>query len=287
MLGAEAGSSPLTRGKRGVPDGFPRPIRLIPAHAGKTRTRRGSSRTARAHPRSRGENVIGTFVAGFKTGSSPLTRGKRRRAGGRASGSGLIPAHAGKTKNRVSVGKSRPAHPRSRGENPASSCTPQSGQGSSPLTRGKRGRPSSWTRPAGLIPAHAGKTSGDRRRSRRSPAHPRSRGENHARLHGLAVLDGSSPLTRGKRCSCARRKATAGLIPAHAGKTPRSARRCPPPRAHPRSRGENILARGSAKKWPGSSPLTRGKHRRTPCVARGTGLIPAHAGKTAGSFPAW
>ena len=50
------GSSPLTRGK-------PRPSeqpstrrRLIPAHAGKTRGRRGCSSGGGAHPRSRGEN---------------------------------------------------------------------------------------------------------------------------------------------------------------------------------------------------------------------------------------
>ena len=52
-------------------------------------------------------------------------------------------------------------------------------------------------------------------------------------------------------------------------------------RAHPRSRGENP-PQGSFifHDW-GSSPLTRGK-LEVPVVARAvTGLIPAHAGKTA------
>ena len=51
------GSSPLTRGKlqhrRVGHDGRG----LIPAHAGKTRRRRSYHSTARAHPRSRGENI--------------------------------------------------------------------------------------------------------------------------------------------------------------------------------------------------------------------------------------
>ena len=33
----------------------------------------------------------------------------------------------------------------------------------------------------------------------------------------------------------------------------------------------------------GSSPLTRGKRTRRACSASGSGLIPAHAGKTGGT----
>ena len=52
-------------------------------------------------------------------------------------------------------------------------------------------------------------------------AHPRSRGENE---YGFAVADkdsGSSPLTRGKLGVVGVRGPVVGLIPAHAGKTPR------------------------------------------------------------------
>ena len=98
--GSSRGSSPLTRGKREAGEGCGPGPGIIPAHAGKTHTqpkgtkhgiipahagktlrpwwRRGSRGD---HPRSRGENVIGTFVAGFQAGSSPLTRGKRLRTG--------------------------------------------------------------------------------------------------------------------------------------------------------------------------------------------------------------
>ena len=91
---------------------------------------------------------------------------------------------------------------------------------------------------------------------------------------------GSSPLTRGKLEIIPHVRIVIGLIPAHAGKTPKSGR---PPSwrtAHPRSRGENV----SGTLWPGlqdgSSPLTRGK-RLTVAVRTARGrLIPAHAGKT-------
>ena len=71
----------------------------------------------------------------------------------------------------------------------------------------------------GLIPAHAGKTSGSLSRPRSSAAHPRSRGENAARIEVRDWPAGSSPLTRGKRPGDDTGGETRGLIPAHAGKT--------------------------------------------------------------------
>ena len=72
------GSSPLTRGK---PRHQARRLSargLIPAHAGKTRCLRGVAQMRRAHPRSRGENSSEAGDEKGSTGSSPLTRGKRR-----------------------------------------------------------------------------------------------------------------------------------------------------------------------------------------------------------------
>ena len=91
------GSSPLTRGKRPVVAGSSQPGGLIPAHAGKTV--RGETRPcrARAHPRSRGENLSRSLRRSRPRGSSPLTRGKLARRGCRSLRAGLIPAHAGKT----------------------------------------------------------------------------------------------------------------------------------------------------------------------------------------------
>ena len=193
------GSSPLTRGKRPRRTHGHRRNRLIPAHAGKTH----------------GEH----FGGGLIEGSSPLTRGKRRSIAGAESDRGLIPAHAGKTVILRSQEGNRRAHPRSRGENDPGSTQPERLMGSSPLTRGKPARADTRRAPTGLIPAHAGKTSGSAwdarspglipahagKTSGRGPvrhpdqAHPRSRGENGHRLPRPRVLPGSSPLTRGKR----------------------------------------------------------------------------------------
>ena len=159
--------------------------------------------------------------------------------------------------------------------------------GSSPLTRGKQGRRRQGPDPLGLIPAHAGKTLTDRQNAAPARAHPRSRGENDAGYQPEQVAEGSSPLTRGKRGLKALADGLCGLIPAHAGKTSRPRLRSRRPRAHPRSRGENIKsAVGSVIDW-GSSPLTRGKHGRLACPWRRRGLIPAHAGKTGRASHPW
>ena len=71
-----SGSSPLTRGKHRHRMDQRRPIRLIPAHAGKTSSYDMGVQSPAAHPRSRGENVPSLSVKGKPAGSSPLTRGK-------------------------------------------------------------------------------------------------------------------------------------------------------------------------------------------------------------------
>ena len=197
----------------------------------------------RAHPRSRGENDGDAVTVRVMVGSSPLTRGKPEVSVRRVERRGLIPAHAGKTRKRSSL--------------------PSCRRGSSPLTRGK------------LIIAPGDATPG--------VAHPRSRGENSRVRCSRASHGGSSPLTRGKRRESVLDEQGPGLIPAHAGKTRRRWRGGACGRAHPRSRGENILATCDRMLELGSSPLTRGKRwSESPWIDFG-GLIPAHAGKTLGS----
>ena len=195
----DCGSSPLTRGKQ---PGRPRRgqgNRLIPAHAGKTAS---SSRTSPA-----------------PGGSSPLTRGKHQQLVRQALGAGLIPAHAGKTACTVGRSSGGWAHPRSRGENPARPLPLTAKQGSSPLTRGKRAFRCVPRGHPGLIPAHAGKTSGRAGPAPPDPAHPRSRGENLKQVARDVNKAGSSPLTRGKPGPAPPDPSGWRLIPAHAGKT--------------------------------------------------------------------
>ena len=194
-------------------------VRLIPAHAGKTVRLPPSMATARAHPRSRGENGRGLGAPRGIRGSSPLTRGKLVDAVARAIEDGLIPAHAGKTVAQSIFSKWNGAHPRSRGENAGEEGFEEAVVGSSPLTRGKLDRHQRAQAWPGLIPAHAGKTAFSRVSSWRASAHPRSRGENQGVPAPACMGQGSSPLTRGKRQAAGAGDLEERLIPAHAGKT--------------------------------------------------------------------
>ena len=213
------GSSPLTRGKHGGELGVGRGGGLIPAHAGKTTTGIVPTRARAAHPRSRGENTTVGTMPGAGPGSSPLTRGKRQRVPTRAGGGGLIPAHAGKTSVSRPTIRYPEAHPRSRGENSDPGVPTHTTTGSSPLTRGKRLDRCVAQLTHGLIPAHAGKTTPTGNGAVHAAAHPRSRGENVTVSEGWEKIEGSSPLTRGKRGVRAEMFLGRGLIPAHAGKT--------------------------------------------------------------------
>ena len=155
----------------------------------------------RAHPRSRGENACIAVKCGGWFGSSPLTRGKRSELLQARRGGRLIPAHAGKTEVRSVDEETRSAHPRSRGENASSSIPIRSAYGSSPLTRGKQARALRMSETLRLIPAHAGKTFATLPKMEPISAHPRSRGENGPLPAQGMTLEGSSPLTRGKRCA--------------------------------------------------------------------------------------
>ena len=215
-------------------------------------------------------------------GSSPLTRGKLVTDSICPAWGRLIPAHAGKTRPGMPTARSRPAHPRSRGENVSDDGTQSRARGSSPLTRGKRSVVSEDVGHNGLIPAHAGKTIPGACAPGVSGAHPRSRGENTKSPTRYHWYHGSSPLTRGKRAWLQRWIGCGRLIPAHAGKTSQRGGPLFYSEAHPRSRGENPDSCKPGVYCVGSSPLTRGKPILAAGLAAGVGLIPAHAGKTPG-----
>ena len=158
LVGCQAGSSPLTRGKHGDDVVGSLFGGLIPAHAGKTLPWRPPRPDRRAHPRSRGENDVADEVAHEGRGSSPLTRGKRSSRARLTLVARLIPAHAGKTQCRPLRRRGDQAHPRSRGENPHLGYVEVYAQGSSPLTRGKPHAGAPALPRDRLIPAHAGKT---------------------------------------------------------------------------------------------------------------------------------
>ena len=111
------GSSPLTRGKHRGLSRLRRARGLIPAHAGKTGEKWDTATPTEAHPRSRGENALHPDEVMNALGSSPLTRGKPSLRRACRAATGLIPAHAGKTRHVAFVVPNHWAHPRSRGDN--------------------------------------------------------------------------------------------------------------------------------------------------------------------------
>ena len=276
----ELGSSPLTRGKPPPPASPAAPPGLIPTHAEKTSSLASSASSARAHPRSRGENCLAVCQSFQYTGSSPLTRGKPRPRATLRRQPGIIPAHAGKTNQSGPPLAQHRDHPRSRGENDDSLNEAIQEVGSSPLTRGKREPRPTLLHRDGIIPAHAGKTQRPAQPGARSRDHPRSRGENRSCCSRGRAMSGSSPLTRGKRSGLGGGADRAGIIPAHAGKTLRPWWRRGSRGDHPRSRGENKVEGLVGVADLGSSPLTRGKPDNRRLQVAGRGLIPAHAGKT-------
>ena len=212
---------------------------------------------------------------------SPLTRGKPCGEGAPCVSEGLIPAHAGKTCVARCARGGRRAHPRSRGKNTYVVTPWCYAEGSSPLSWGKPRIQSTISFDIRIIPTHAGKTVRCVIPTRSATVHPRSRGENAPGIASASWFQGSSPLTRGKPARTGGGLRARRLIPAHAGKTGGSRSSRLPPRAHPRSPGENLRLPKVPTHFSGSSPLTRGKHQEPDNGACNTGLIPAHAGKTA------
>ena len=159
---AASGSSPRMRGKlrREASGGLEG--RLIPAHAGKTARFARAVEVPPAHPRACGENSFPALMVSSCWGSSPRMRGKRLSSCFIMWTVGLIPAHAGKTYKATEDGAVNEAHPRACGENQLVFHAGTVIRGSSPRMRGKRLSNDREAIRAGLIPAHAGKTTGPR-----------------------------------------------------------------------------------------------------------------------------
>ena len=221
-MGTRTGSSPRVRGKHrpGLPDRLPRG--LIPACAGKTRSRLAWSGGWRAHPRVCGENTGSDGGVEYWGGSSPRVRGKLRSVFPSEAPFRLIPACAGKTRkprNHTGYGA---AHPRVCGENHGVPMTSSDSTGSSPRVRGKPRCGARVRVDHGLIPACAGKTPTDPHTRKETKAPPRVCGENTTRTWVRESASGSSPRVRGKPRGLGADAGQGGLIPACAGKTDRS-----------------------------------------------------------------
>ena len=193
-----------------------------------------------------------------RCGSSPHTRGLHISDRNLWFAWGIIPAHAGFTRNLTHRSPGHEDHPRTRGVyRPRGRRVPAAG-GSSPHTRGLRPTSSSSPTTRRIIPAHAGFTCPSWYGSRRGGDHPRTRGVYLTQIASGSLLEGSSPHTRGLPSSSACTTSPGRIIPAHAGFTwgdlPLYGHR----EDHPRTRG--VYSSHDSKKYSasGSSPHTRG-----------------------------
>ena len=218
LLGGD-GSSPHTRGARSL-GGAQKPfLRIIPAYAGSTNYNATTLRGDGDHPRIRGEHPSTRRGTTSRGGSSPHTRGAHDSLFGTEPGIGIIPAYAGSTTSCRSRCRSRPDHPRIRGEHYLGVQPASGGGGSSPHTRGARRPVDPRPREGRIIPAYAGSTAWPAESWRRRPDHPRIRGEHNSCRSPSMVLTGSSPHTRGaQRCLLPPHDARR-IIPAYAGST--------------------------------------------------------------------
>ena len=299
------GSSPHTRGAPS-PGCSRRPSsRIIPAYAGSTNFLGAPDSVASDHPRIRGEHSMGSLFTGYGGGSSPHTRGARKKPN-----------------------PSQPArgdHPRIRGEHGRPPPSTAERSGSSPHTRGAPHRGFSRACEGGIIPAYAGSTRRRPAKSAATPDHPRIRGEHDCSIyftnfptgsspHTRGALSrawprrrpsgiipayagstssrkmtqasraGSSPHTRGARPCRSRPSGAAGIIPAYAGSTSWRASRCAWRGDHPRIRGEHGVDLALHPGQAGSSPHTRGAPERGVRLIGPNWIIPAYAGSTDENF---
>ena len=175
------GSSPHTRGAHLRRRRRHRRSRIIPAYAGSTARPPQSRRRRRDHPRIRGEHYQRVIDGLGPAGSSPHTRGARRRRPAWRRRSGIIPAYAGSTGGALRRPGATRDHPRIRGEHLRGAPRVGGAVGSSPHTRGAPRHRAHLAQRQRIIPAYAGSTRFWCRRRPRDWDHPRIRGE-HAQV---------------------------------------------------------------------------------------------------------
>ena len=237
------------------------------------------------HPRACGANkVVGSNLT-YVPGSSPRMRGKRSRPLACVPCHRIIPAHAGQTRVRTALRRTRTDHPRACGANLTVAVTLAVPAGSSPRMRGKHTKtPKTMSYPR-IIPAHAGQTTSTSDSWATAPDHPRACGANTARKPVTGIKTGSSPRMRGKR-GCGGRSTTRGrIIPAHAGQTSPLSEHSSPRSDHPRACGANAFGEHERCGGAGSSPRMRGKHQGRQLQQPQRRIIPAHAGQTTARTP--
>ena len=232
---------------------------FIPACAGNSIELNKPIICSPVHPRLRGELRFHLLGARFLIGSSPLARGTRLNTLGSRFFRRFIPACAGNsffihpcrhhatgssplargTRRERPLGAGMTSvHPRLRGELMQKELMAYQAHGSSPLARGTRLAHKSLCCKQRFIPACAGNSDSDSARYGARSVHPRLRGELSSQTCTNIGVSGSSPLARGTHIFPELILSSYRFIPACAGNSNKTAKRCKHHSVHPRLRGE-------------------------------------------------
>ena len=153
---------------------------------------------------------------------------------------GIIPAHAGLTYARPSSMENRGDHPRACGAHRKNYTKMTEILGSSPRMRGSPQGLHLEADGQGIIPAHAGLTRARGRSISSTRDHPRACGAHRSARPIPSRRPGSSPRMRGSPSLPVVGFVAVGIIPAHAGLTPRNGVRSILNGDHPRACGAHL-----------------------------------------------
>ena len=155
---ARLGSSPRMRGSLTYRWDVEKRHRIIPAHAGLTKTGLSARPVCQDHPRACGAHLPDKVKMHPSPGSSPRMRGSRAFDGTEMSRTGIIPAHAGLTCGYICQPQINRDHPHACGAHDQASRALRLFEGSSPRMRGSLILVDQLGVNVGIIPAHAGLT---------------------------------------------------------------------------------------------------------------------------------
>ena len=214
----------------------------------------------RDHPRTCGEKQFKGLNQNQQQGSPPHMRGKAGRLRGLQAGTGITPAHAGKSICSLRLNMLHRDHPRTCGEKFDRFLPSFIALGSPPHLRGK----------GFLYFAH----------EMLEVDHPRTCGEKKLAQFEDETGTGSPPHMRGKD-GCAVALAHGDRItPAHAGKRAVPRPHLAKSQDHPRTCGEKQVDFSEVDFFPGSPPHMRGKGQSRLTTCGLMRITPAHAGKS-------
>ena len=252
--------------------------RFIPACAG-NRAREGvSSKTVSVHPRVCGEQVPGDPLVFSKDGSSPRVRGTVPLIRQMILSSRFFPACAGNRLILATFSAEPAVHPRVCGEQVVPIATAIFDNGSSPRVRGTVRYGLSPPVGPRFIPACAGNSPKQQRRSASLPVHPRVCGEQPRSERITPVGYGSSPRVRGTATKITIKINSSRFIPACAGNSIHLHLHPAPSSVHPRVCGEQHAGRNTRANDDGSSPRVRGTVNEERIPVFFVRFIPACAG---------